>query len=222
MTYKTLYNYPAERKTRFYSSCGWDNAFSDDELKSMCDFFDSQGVERGTTVGDVESSKQNDETKTVLPSENTRVSNVKFFNFEPLNENTNWIFQRLNFVIESLNNQYYNFNLNGYESFQYTEYNAHEGGKYDFHMDSVMGPAIPNNMIEMRKLSLTLCLNEPGEDYEGGEFQINSSEEKFAETIHTKKGKAILFPSFMLHRVAPVTKGKRKSLVVWVTGPKFL
>jgi len=66
-----------------------------------------------------------------------------------------------------------------------------------------------------------MCVNEPGDEYEGGEFQINNSDEKDAETIPTKKGRMILFPSFMIHRVAPVTKGKRKSVVVWVTGPKF-
>jgi len=57
--------------------------------------------------------------------------------------------------------------------------------------------------------------------YEGGEFQINNGQEKDVETIPTKKGRMIIFPSFMIHRVAPVTKGKRKSVVVWVTGPKF-
>ena len=222
MTYKTLYNYPVERQVKFYPWCYWDGAFTDEELKKMCAYFDTQGVERGTTIGKIEKDKDGNETVTQLPNENIRVSNVKFYNFEPLNENTNWIFQRINYVIEAINNQYYNFNLNGYESFQYTEYESHENGKYDFHMDTIMGANIPRDMIEMRKLSVTMCVNEPGEEYEGGEFQINSSSENKLETIPTKKGRMILFPSFMLHRVAPVTKGKRKSVVVWVTGPKFI
>jgi len=35
------------------------------------------------------------------------------------------------------------------------------------------------------------------------------------------KGRVLAFPSFMIHGVAPVTKGKRESVVVWVEGPKF-
>ena len=76
-------------------------------------------------------------------------------------------------------------------------------------------------MYETRKLSVTFLLNEPGVDFEGGEFEINSGEEKNAESIKMKKGDIIVFPSFMLHRVKPVTKGVRKSIVIWVMGPKF-
>jgi PKHD-type hydroxylase len=108
--------------------------------------------------------------------------------------------------------------LNGYDSFQYTEYQAFEGGKYDFHMDTIMGKNKPANMPETRKLSVTLVLND---DFEGGEFYMNNGQEKDAELIPTGKGRLILFPSFLIHRVAPVTKGVRKSLVVWVNGPKF-
>jgi PKHD-type hydroxylase len=70
-------------------------------------------------------------------------------------------------------------------------------------------------------LSLTLCLNQEGVDYEGGEFQINTGQEKDAENAPAIRGRCFLFPAFMIHRVAPVTKGKRKSLVVWTLGPKF-
>jgi len=76
-------------------------------------------------------------------------------------------------------------------------------------------------MVEPRKLSVTVCINEPGTEYEGGEFQINMGNQDKPVTVETKKGRMIIFPSFMIHRVAPVIKGKRKSLVVWVTGPKF-
>ena len=58
-------------------------------------------------------------------------------------------------------------------------------------------------------------------DFEGGDFQINSGQEKDAESVKMKKGDIIVFPSFMLHRVKPVTKGVRKSIVIWVMGPKF-
>ena len=111
--------------------------------------------------------------------------------------------------------------MNGFDSFQYTEYDDTEKGRYDWHQDMVLGKNMPNDMIETRKLSMTLCLNEYGIDYEGGEFQINTSKEEEAEDFPAKLGRAFLFPSYMIHRVKPVTKGKRKSLVVWVLGPKF-
>jgi PKHD-type hydroxylase len=72
---------------------------------------------------------------------------------------------------------------------------------------------------EPRKLSLTLLLND---DFEGGEFQVNDGKEEMAITVPMNKGRVVLFPSFMIHRVKPVTKGVRKSLVVWVLGPKFV
>jgi PKHD-type hydroxylase len=126
-------------------------------------------------------------------------------------------------VIQQLNEQFYGFDLYGYDTMQYTEYESVEGGKYDFHMDTIMGRNVPVDMQTqgIRKLSLTIALNEPGVDFEGGHFQINQGQEIDAENVELKKGRIIAFPSFMLHRVAPTTKGKRKSLVVWVLGPKF-
>ena len=150
---------------------------------------------------------------------NVRKSNIKFFNFKNGAGLADWIFFRLNTVIEGINNQYYNFDLNGYDHFQYTVYRGTEKGKYDFHMDTTMNENKTDN--DCRKLSMTFLLSEPNKDFKGGEFQINDSEEKNARTIPMNKGDIILFPSFMLHRVKPVTAGVRKSIVVWVLGPKF-
>ncbi len=221
MIYKTLHNYPSERSRITYPWVFWDNAFTPEELDKMCAYFESVGVERGTTVGAAEKGPNGELLIKQAPNENVRKSNVKFHNFDPTNENTNWIFQRLNSVIEQANNMFYGFDLNGFDTFQYTEYDESENGRYDFHMDTIMGKNMPADMIETRKLSLTLCLNEAGVDYEGGEFQINQGKEIEADTAIAMRGRAFLFPSFMIHRVAPVTKGKRKSLVVWTMGPKF-
>ena len=79
-----------------------------------------------------------------------------------------------------------------------------------------------NNQEDTRKLSVVMMLNDPEKDFEGGEFQMNMSSEDKAETIHMRKGRIVFFPSFFIHRVTPVTKGIRRSLVIWVTGPKFI
>ncbi len=69
-----------------------------------------------------------------------------------------------------------------------------------------------------RKLSMVLQLSDPSE-YEGGDLELFTS----ANPIITKKQKGIIhaFPSYVMHRVTPVTKGVRKTLVVWIAGPRF-
>ena len=222
-SYRTIYNWPVERQRKFYNWCYWDNAFSDEELKNIITLMDSQELERATTVGAKFHSNANNKIVSTqnTPNEKVRKSDVKFINFDNGMSKADWIFFRLNKIIEDINNQFYNFDLNGYESFQYTVYHDHEKGRYDFHMDTIMGNNMPDDMYETRKLSMTFLLNEPGVDFEGGDFQINSGQEKDAETVPLNKGRIIMFPSFMIHRVKPVTKGTRKSIVIWVVGPKF-
>jgi PKHD-type hydroxylase len=200
--YTTIYNDPWVRSQVTYSHVNWDNAFTEDELKNIVEYCDAIGTESGTTFG---GSSQEDYEK-------HRVSNVKF---HKRNQETAWIFDRLNFVIQAANEQFYNFNLNGYAEFQYTTYDPN--GRYDFHTDLAYGEEYGNN-AELRKLSLTLLLND---DFEGGEFEVNLGKEENAITVPMHKGRVVLFPSFVLHRVKPVTKGVRKSLVIWVVGPKF-
>ena len=221
MSYNTIMNNPWEKHTCVYPWVYWDNAFNEEELQKMCDYFAEQGVERGTTVGAVKSSANTGEVIIdQAPNEKVRKSNVKFHN---RNENTAWIYDRFNWVIQQLNEQFYGFDLYGYDTMQYTEYEDSEKGKYDFHMDTIMGRNIPIDMQTqgMRKLSLVMLLAEPGVDFEGGEFEVNSGQEAEAEKVEMKKGRIIAFPGWMIHRVAPTTKGKRKSLVIWVVGPKF-
>ena len=146
-----------------------------------------------------------------------RISQVSFHN---RNDDNGWIFDQLNFGIEDINNKFFNFDLYGYDYFQYSQYKAEEAGKYDFHMDIFTNEESLKTSLT-RKLSLVLLLSEPGIDFEGGEFQINTSAESKLETLEMRKGTLIAFPSFIIHRVLPVTKGIRKSLVLWVEGPKF-
>tara|TARA_B100000902_G_scaffold383873_1_gene423296 strand:+ start:1361 stop:2047 length:687 start_codon:yes stop_codon:yes gene_type:complete len=224
-SYKNIYNWPSERQRKFFNWVFWDNAFNEEELYRIVQFMDSQDLERGTTIGNKVPKEANANNKIITTqnklNEKVRKSDVKFVDYQNGQGEADWLFYRLNTIIESLNTQFYNFDLNGYETLQYTVYHHHENGRYDFHMDTIMGQNLPDDMFETRKLSMTFLLNEPGVDFEGGDFQINSGQEKDAETVELKKGRIIMFPSFMIHRVAPVTKGTRKSIVIWVVGPKF-
>jgi PKHD-type hydroxylase len=110
-----------------------------------------------------------------------------------------------------LNNRFFNFDLFGLaEGFQFTRYDA-PTGHYAAHIDkSLNGP--------VRKLSLTVQLSAP-EDYEGGELAIQIDRD--ADIMTKELGKMVVFPSYVLHEVRPVTKGTRYSLVAWVTGKPF-
>lgn len=102
------------------------------------------------------------------------------------------------------------FDLWGFiDSLQYTVYR--EGDEFGWHVDC--GPHLPP-----RKLSVSVQLSDPA-DYEGGDLQLRVSEE--IETAPRERGTVIIFPSFIMHRVTPVTRGVRKALVAWVAGPAF-
>jgi PKHD-type hydroxylase len=205
MMYNTIYNNVKEREEITYPWTYWDNLFSPDELKRLADYCTLGGTEMGTIIGE-------DTNKEVI--EKIRKSNVKFHD---RNNENGWIFDKFNYAIKSLNDRFYGYNLNGYDSFQYTEYGV--DGKYDWHQDMVHGQ---NKFNFTRKLSLSFNLTEPGVDYEGGDFQINlGNQANDTETLPLTKGRLIAFPSYVIHRVTPITKGVRKSIVIWVVGPKF-
>jgi len=121
------------------------------------------------------------------------------------------IYKTFQELISKCNNDFYQFRLTEMvEQIQYTVYNSSDRGYYDWHID--MGPGKAR-----RKLSLVCQLSDPSE-YEGGELQINTGNIIVTEK---EKGTVIMFPSYLLHRVTPVTKGTRRSLVLWIEGPAF-
>ncbi|WP_405206491.1 2OG-Fe(II) oxygenase [Aquimarina sp. LLG6339-5] len=139
-----------------------------------------------------------------------RKSEVKWFSKETLEHR--WLYEKfVNMVTES-NRALWNFELTGiFDDLQYTVYNG-EGGHFDWHMD------IGKGKYSRRKVSITVQLSDPDE-YEGGDFEFLIGNE--ITKLPKKKGCAIVFPSYFLHRVTPVTKGVRKSLVLWVSGQPF-
>lgn len=114
-------------------------------------------------------------------------------------------------LVRRCNESCYKFNLTEFSEFiQYTVYESSEEGYYDWHID--VGKGLPR-----RKLSVVVQLSDPSE-YEGGELQIQTGN---VRTLENMKGAVLIFPSYILHRVTPVTKGVRRSLVLWVDGPPF-
>ena len=115
------------------------------------------------------------------------------------------------------------YHIKAAETTQITRYK--KGGFYKFHTDGnsdhLSAYNNPQNAFmhgHVRKLSMSVMLND---NFEGGafEFASYSKEECGITPIEAATGDIIIFPSFMEHRVAPVTKGIRYSLVNWFVGP---
>lgn len=129
------------------------------------------------------------------------------------NPDIRWILDRVGQEIINLNNLYYNYDLYGFDSIQYTTYKPKD--YYDWHMDTMIGSGA--NGDPPRKLSATVLLND---DFKGGQFEFFTGQ-KTSNNPEMKAGTLIVFPSMLIHRVAPVTSGVRNSLVTWVLGPQF-
>jgi PKHD-type hydroxylase len=117
--------------------------------------------------------------------------------------------------VQQANRAAFGFNVHPVGDIQYTEYNAEDEGHYDWHHDIHWNQDTGFD----RKLSVTVQLSDP-EHYEGGDFEF--SEVEMPDRAEAKKrGTVLVFPSYLTHRVSPVTKGKRVSLVAWFEGPRW-
>lgn len=129
-----------------------------------------------------------------------------------LNDDTEWLYDRLGNILRCMNGMHWRFDIHGFhEHLQYTVYNDNESF-YRWHVDNmVLGDMPP------RKLSMTVQLSDP-DDYDGGELQLHNG---VIQTAANDRGIVTVFPSYVVHRVTPVTRGTRRSLVVWANGPGF-
>ena len=135
----------------------------------------------------------------------TTISWLPFKEMEPM-------YNDINIFIQKANKNHFGFgDIQITEQAQFTEYP--EGGFYDWHMDTDV-----NMQYEppVRKISMTLLLS-PENQFEGGNLELMAPGKK----VNLKQGHAIIFASFLNHRVAPVTKGVRQSLVMWFGGEPF-
>lgn len=92
----------------------------------------------------------------------------------------------------------------------YNEYYADVNGKYDWHIDCSNHPKWDIKMTFIINLS---------ESFTGGEFQLYSGQEPNTITEFSEPGSMILFKSYTMHRVTPVTSGARRTLTFFFSGP---
>jgi PKHD-type hydroxylase len=170
----------------------WKNLFSKEECQTIINIAKDKGLVQGKTP--VESDVRQSKISWLYP-----------------NDNMSWVFERVTNAITTLNEQYFKFDLFGLnEGFQFTNYEA-PSGKYGKHVDRKFN-------FSVRKLSISIQLTNP-EEYEGGELKLYFEDKGIV--ADKTQGTLIMFPSYVLHEVMPVTKGTRNSLVAWVTGKQF-
>jgi PKHD-type hydroxylase len=179
----------------------WENGFSESEISDIIKVGESKII-APAVVGHDEQGKEVPEIRT---------SKVSWLGYNDIP----WLYDRMSFIARKLNGQYFQFDLTGFnEDFQYTVYNGENAGHYDWHVDK----GYTTSGFPPRKLSLVLTLSDP-EEYEGGDLMLHG--DNGIETVKPGKGIVHAFPSYVLHKVTPVAKGTRRTIVVWISGPKF-
>jgi PKHD-type hydroxylase len=178
----------------------FEHGFSKEELDKIYKDVATVPFAPATIIGsaDAEQTKQ------------IRSSSIKWI---PKNQQWDWLYKKMmELAVQA--NQLWGFDLiSAPELIQYTEYYDTADGHYDWHQD--IGPGTAS----LRKVSITVQLSE-ADEYEGGDLEMwqgGSSVYKAARGA----GVVFIFPSYMMHRVTKVTKGTRRSFVLWVGGQHY-
>ena len=190
------------------------NVFDDRFIKSVKDLAKKQKIIKGTISNDREKGDE------LIVKETTRDSDICLINDQ-------WLYDLIEpYITEANKMADWNFQVDYFEDIQFNKYKKNQ--HYDWHIDNLANTYITaqncNTNGKYRKLSFSINLSDP-KDFEGGEFYfefLNSPNNNIVECKEIKqKGTIIIFPSFVKHKVAPITKGERNSLVGWVLGYPF-
>ncbi|HAY88848.1 MAG TPA: hypothetical protein DCY51_05360 [Bacteroidetes bacterium] len=182
----------------FCSTFNPDLAFTPEECERI------KNIGRGShptkaSIGDESNSKVD-----------TSVRSVNQYEISLHDESNGWIFDKIGFAVAVANTEYFKFNLLGIihhiELLQYTDTDK---GHYDWHVD------IGGESAATRKISVSVPLSNFS-DYEGGVLEFNNGGSNIPAI--DEQGAICMFPSYMLHRVTPVTKGERWVMVLWIHG----
>lgn len=169
--------------------------FSDEELDDLLD--KAKHDIKTATVG-----SGNDD-------ESIRRSEVRWLRQE---DGHQWLYDRIWQAVTRANDLHFHVDITGFQtSIQLTRYDAGRRGFYTWHMDT-------GEKNATRKLSFTVQVSPP-DAYRGGDLELFYRSK--AVTAPRDRGSITVFPSFVMHRVAPVKKGTRYSLVAWMDGPPW-
>ena len=201
----------------------WKGVLSD----KFCDDVIKTGLQQKSNIaltGNLNNKKLN--KKDLKDLKKIRHSNTVFLD-------KNWIFRTVHeFVSKANQNAGWNFQYDFTESCQFTIYKKTQ--HYAWHADASPKPYSEDHQFKgyrgkIRKISCVIQLSDPS-TYEGGKLEFdfrNHTKDKVkdihtCEAFNTTRGSIIVFPSFIYHRVMPVTKGTRYSLVSWTLGKPYV
>ena len=179
--------------TQYYT---FQEAFSSEEIELILELMEDLPFIEGSTKGKTE--------------DGYRSSSIKWV---PQEETFKWIYDRIGEMAIEANDECWEFDLHSMpERMQYTEY-YEDGGQYNWHLDIGKYP------FNIRKLSFTINVNNEKE-YKGGDLEFFTS---YKSTLisSSNQGGITIFPSFLLHRVTPITEGIRKVIIGFVEGPPY-
>ena len=175
----------------------WDAAIPADEIKNI-----NSLIEENYSV--------NEDKNTVPPWKNlSTVKLLRYGNIAPLIGN----FIDLAHMVSTNGFGYNVFPIYNNTILNYSVYDSKDKADYGWHRDTSDTP--------ITDTKLTLLINLSDEEYEGGNFELLTGNDPLTINEYSKPGSAIMFKSHILHRVLPVTSGIRKSLAIFLTGPRF-
>ena len=123
-----------------------------------------------------------------------------------------WLYDRVWAAAQECNRQFFGVDIAGVEAnIQFGRYDSSDRGFYDWHTDFA-------GLRPDRKISISIQLSATA-DYDGGDLELLYGQQP--QKLDRARGAFIAFPSFMLHRVTPVTRGTRFSLVAWILGARW-
>ena len=209
-----------------------------------------QGLEEQGLKPEAQNDKTTEEVKTELGVSDADIEKARYIRDSEVTwMNDQWLYDLVYPYLHEANDKAgWKYEFSCSESFQFTKYglnqfygwhadgNSCHLGKYKRAIPGVtprdekgMFPRgytdNPNMVNKIRKLSMTINLNKPGE-YEGGnlkfDFGPHAAGKRFHECVEIRpQGSIIIFPSYVYHQVTPVTSGTRYSLVLWTLGQPF-
>ena len=180
--------------------CGELNNEMIDRIVTECEYYQPTSANLGFD-GDV-------------PNQGYRSSELRWI--DKRDPNSKFIADLLWHYGQEANRFSFGFHVDYLSEIQYTTYYGDSNDHYEWHHDTFWG----NPSTYDRKISVVVQLSDPN-DYGGGDFELDDQYKQPDRDQLRTKGSVICFPSFIRHRVTPVTSGVRKSLVTWIQGPKF-
>jgi len=193
----------ASNDSPFYFVTQANPVFNNEEMKFLRDLADKDAQPASVYMDKVESGSASIKSDI---AHNERRSHAVWLH----QEQYKWIYDRIWQMVLAVN-KIYKINIDSFELAQIAYYDEEDSGHFDWHSDN--GPTSMR-----RKISISIPLNDPSE-YEGGDIQFNAGGKILAPP--QVQGKLIIFPSWVVHRVTPVTKGRRYSMVIWIHGPRW-